>query len=332
MKVELDYTLTELEDRLSAVEEICEDRTADSFRTYELEKMADYLLYQMDKEERRERKILTPNRMSTVNKREVSFEGVVDQFEVNEDGIYGIMTNDKNIIMSPKVEITKEDIEEIPFLKQVRESIERFKKLPRRNYIVQQAIIDLSYSQYIIKDAYRQTMSYGNSKPADEPPVDWESILDFKKRSTILAIMKHYPLLIKETYEDVHSDLYWELREFEALYKKALSREPMLLDIVEYRFKELENADIRERLDQKYGKTFSLEHISTLYNNKIPLMIAKQAQENELLRYYTFEAKGEWKTCTQCGEVKLAHTRFFSRNSRSSRDGFYSICKECRNS
>jgi hypothetical protein len=50
----------------------------------------------MEKQERKERNILTENRMTTVNKRETSFEGLVSQFENGEDGIYGIMTEDKN--------------------------------------------------------------------------------------------------------------------------------------------------------------------------------------------------------------------------------------------
>ena len=44
----------------------------------------------------KEKKILTENRLSTVGKRETSFEGLVSQFENGEDGIYGIMTEDKN--------------------------------------------------------------------------------------------------------------------------------------------------------------------------------------------------------------------------------------------
>ena len=37
------------------------------------------------------------------------------------------------------------------------------------------------------------------------------------------------------------------------------------------------------------------------------------------------------KTCSVCGKTKLAHNNFFSKN-KTSKDGFYSICKCCRNS
>ena len=36
--------------------------------------------------------------MVTVNKRETSFEGLVSQLENGEDGIYNLMTENKNMI------------------------------------------------------------------------------------------------------------------------------------------------------------------------------------------------------------------------------------------
>ena len=79
-----------------------------------LEILADYLILCMEKQEKKERKILTENRMMTVNKRETSFEGLVSQLENGEDGIYNMITNNKNTIFQPKVMITKQDVEEIP--------------------------------------------------------------------------------------------------------------------------------------------------------------------------------------------------------------------------
>jgi hypothetical protein len=61
----------------------------------------------MEKQEKKERSILTDNRLVTINKRETSFEGLVSQFENGEDGIYNIMTEDKNQLFQPKVSITK---------------------------------------------------------------------------------------------------------------------------------------------------------------------------------------------------------------------------------
>jgi hypothetical protein len=40
--------------------------------------------------------------------------------------------------------------------------------------------------------------------------------------------------------------------------------------------------------------------------------------------------KGKYKRCSRCGQIKLAHNKYFSKN-KTSKDGFYSICKVCRN-
>lgn len=72
---------------------------------------------------KKEKKILTDNRLMTVNKRETSFEGLVSQLENGEDGIYNLINSDKNMIFQPKVTITKKDLEEIPSLKQLKDAI-----------------------------------------------------------------------------------------------------------------------------------------------------------------------------------------------------------------
>ena len=119
--IKLDYSLQTPEERNQLVEKILEENPNPS-EAY-LEVLADYLVLCMEKQERKERKLLTDNRMATVTKRETSFEGLVSQLENGEDGIYNLMTENKNMIFQPKVVITKKDVEEIPRLKQLRESI-----------------------------------------------------------------------------------------------------------------------------------------------------------------------------------------------------------------
>ena len=113
--IKLDYTLDTPEERNELVKKILEDNPEPNEKYLEI--LADYLILCMEKQERRERKILTDNRLTTVNKRETSYEGLVSQFENGEDGIYNLITNNKNIIFQPKVSITKKDLEEIPLLR-----------------------------------------------------------------------------------------------------------------------------------------------------------------------------------------------------------------------
>ena len=96
MSIKLDYTLDTPEERKELVEKILEENPEPSDRYLEI--LADYLVLAMEKQERKEKKILTENRMTTVNKRETSFEGLVSQFENGEDGIYNLVTEDKNQI------------------------------------------------------------------------------------------------------------------------------------------------------------------------------------------------------------------------------------------
>jgi uncharacterized OB-fold protein len=66
-----------------------------------------------------------------------------------------------------------------------------------------------------------------------------------------------------------------------------------------------------------------------LWRNKIPKLIASAAEDQYLDWYFMKEEKGEYKRCSRCGQIKLANNKYFSIN-RTSKDGWYSICKECR--
>jgi hypothetical protein len=122
--IKLDYSLQTPEERNELVSQILAEPREKELAPGYLEVLADYLILCMEKQERKERNILTENRLSTVNKRETSFEGLASQFENGEDGIYSIMNEDKNQIFKPKVSITKEDLEDIPCLKQLHEAIQ----------------------------------------------------------------------------------------------------------------------------------------------------------------------------------------------------------------
>ena len=157
--LKLDYTLESPEERKQLVEKILEE--CPNPTSQYLETLADYLVLCMEKQEKKERKLLTDNRMATVNKRETSYEGLVSQLENGEDGIYNMITNNKNTIFQPKVMITKADVEEIPGMQQLRDAIKMWEtKLKtttgREAYIIKSAIIELRKDQYVLKNAYRR--------------------------------------------------------------------------------------------------------------------------------------------------------------------------------
>lgn len=302
----------------------------------------------MEKQEKKQKKMLTENRMATINKRETSFEGLVGQLENGEDGIYNLVTNDKNIIFQPKVTITKKDLEEIPPLRELRDCIERWEKLQklvsgRDAFIVKRTLIEMRKDQYIIKNCYRRpivfqkiTRNIGHftrlpwDEWVDENGKVKYSGVSFLDPNVVSIILCNFPKLKEGSRDAFQGDTWYMIQDFEKLARKVLTKYPMYGRIVQYKLELRPNTEIRELLEKEFGFTHSLEYISSLWRNKIPKLIASTAMDEWLVWYYSQVEHGEWKTCTRCGQTKLAHSRFYSIN-KTSKDGWYSICKQCRN-
>lgn len=342
----LDYTLESPEERKQLVEKILEE--CPNPTSQYLETLADYLVLCMEKQEKKERKLLTENRMATVNKRETSFEGLVSQLENGEDGIYGMISNDRNQIFQPKVMITKKDVEEIPGLAQLREAIKMWEqKLKtasgRDAFIIKTAIIELRKDQYVLKDAYRKPIIPKNiTRSKHYTPL--ESDFSFDDEGFVIpegvtlcdpkvcsAILCNYSLMKQESWGEFEKDLWYLMQEFDEVADAALKDYPLYDRICEYKVDGLQNIDIQEKLQMEFGIKHSVEYISSLWRNKIPKLIASEAEDRLLNWYFLNEMKGKYKKCSRCGEIKLAHNKYFSKN-KTSKDGFYSICKKCRNS
>ena len=343
--LKLDYTLESPEERKQLVEKILEE--CPNPTPQYLETLGDYLVLCMEKQEKKERKLLTENRMATVNKRETSFEGLVSQLENGEDGIYGMISNDKNQIFQPKVMITKKDVEEIPGLAQLREAIKMWEqKLKtasgRDAFIIKTAIIDLRKDQYILKDAYRKPIIPKNiTRSRHFIPLESDFSFDDEgfvvpegvslcNPKVVSAILCNYSLFKQESWGEFEKDLWYLMQEFDEVADAALKEYPLYDRICEYKVDGLQNIDIQEKIQEEFGIKHSVEYISSLWRNKIPKLIASEAEDRLLDWYFLNEMKGKYKKCSRCGEIKLAHNKYFSKN-KTSKDGFYSICKCCRN-
>ena len=347
--IKMDFSLESPSERNELVKKIIEQTPPERLTNSYLEKLTDYIIFAMDKEERKQKKILTDNRMVTVNKRETSFEGLAGKLENGEDGIYGMIANDKNIIFSPKVSITEEDIAEIPGLKELRTEIERVEEAAKnargkKAFLLKKQAIEMRQDQYVLKNAYRKPIFCMNLiKSISKINLDEEITVDDKGevKSTgfinlfndkhISILLCNYAKLKEDSWSDFNNDLKWLMFDLDTAVDNALQEKyPLYYDLVIYKIDGKQNQEIQDLLFQKHGIKHSVEYISSLWRNKIPKLIAEQAQTDWLIWHYTQEEKGKWKRCSRCGQIKLAHNRFFSKN-KTSKDGFYSICKECRN-
>ena len=344
--IKLDYTLESPEERVNLVEELLEENPKPNSKYLEI--LADYLILCMEKQEKKERKILTDNRMMTVNKRETSFEGLVSQLENGEDGIYNLITENKNQIFQPKITITKKDLEEIDTLRQLRDAINLWEaKLKvtegKDAFVIKKALIEMRKDQYLIKNAYRRPITptklihsrnrislEDTTHEFDEDGYPIPEGVSLLNPQVCSAILCNYSKLKQDSYDQLDGDLYYLIDSFEEVATVALKNYPLYERIVECKVDGLQNVQIQEILQVEFGIKHSLEYISSLWRKKIPKIIASVAEDQFLNWYYQEEECGKYKKCSRCGQIKLAHNKYFSKN-KTSKDGFYSICKQCRN-
>lgn len=355
--IKLDYTLESPEDRKALVEQILAEEQESITPAY-LEKLADYLILCMEKQERKEKKILTDNRMATVNKRECSFEGLAASFENGEDGVYNLMSdNNKNCLFKPKISITEHDIETVPGLKQLREAIQQWEQALKRAsgrdaFTIKKALIEMRKEQYILKQAYQCPIIFkkiirnaftGGVKLDDTSEVFWDyenpenekngelkiSGISLMNPDIISAVLCNYSRLKEDSYGKFEGDTWYFMESFDAICTKALENDPYYERLVELKIDGMQNNQIQQALEQEFGIRHSPEYISSLWRNKIPKMIAAAATEDYLTWFYRTNGL-PMKKCSKCGQFKPAHNVFFSRN-KTSKDKLYSICKCCRN-
>lgn len=341
----MDYSLTSPQERVNKVNEIIASTPKESLTPYYLTKLADYILEAVAKQNKKE--IITKNRLVTVNAREMSLENLQNKFENNEDYIYNLVRNDKNIIFRHKDPITDQDREEIPLLKDLYAEIasmeERLKHTRgKAAFTLKKQIIEMRQRQYEIKSAYKKPhrcnnliksisqMNLDETIAISEGQPQSSGYVSLFKPEHISILLCNYSAFKEDTWADFSSDLKWLILDLENIIDKTLKTQyPLLYDLLIYKIDGITNAEIQEKLLDKYNLKYTQEYLSTLWRQKIPKLLAETATNDYLIWHYTYKEKGQWKKCSKCHEIKLAHPNFFSRN-KPSKDGFYSICKCCR--
>lgn len=351
----LDYSLSTPEERIKYVNTILENNINEELPNKYLTYLADYILFVADKnqtkkERNAEHSIVTKNREITVSKRQVSFEEVVSNLENGEDGIYALISNDKNRILDYREPLTNEDFEKIPELTGYLNIIERlkaqFKKAKgQKKFSLKKQIIETWQQMYMLKS------SYTGSPARSKTPAQIKSLahMDLKENiyfdengypqsdcmvslynpEHVSVLLTYYNQLKQESWEDLRGDMHWLLIDLDNLINHALRDKPILRDLLDWKMTGYTNDEIQIFMNTKYNIQHTNQYFSTLWRNRIPKLIVEEAQKHYLIWYYTHNHTGTWKRCGKCGQLKLAHPLFFSKNN--SKDSYYSICKECRN-
>ena len=344
----LDYTITDPQERNQKVHEIVNSVSPEKLTPYYLEQLTKYLTE--TPENKKEKKILTDNRMITINKRETSYEGLVVKLENGEDGIYNFMTGgDKNILLVPKIQITEDDIATIPGLKELREEIKKVEIRQRaargkQKFLLTKQLIEMRQDQYVLKSSYKPPVAMMKvTKSVNQIDLDEHITVDKNGDPVsdclvslfdphhVCCLLCNYSKLKEDCWGHFDSDWWYLMEDFDNLSERALKEDyPILYDIMIYKIDGLQNKDIAARIKQDYDVSYSVEYLSAVWRKKIPKIIADKAKEEWIVWHYTYEEKGKWKRCSRCHEIKLAHPYFFTRN-KTAKDGWYSMCKCCRN-
>lgn len=345
----LDYTLQTPEQRSEFVKEFIKENQNGQLSNRYLEILSDYIIFAMDKEERKKKEILTDNRMITVNKRETSFQELVSKFENGEDGLYNLITNDKNVLLTPKLQITQQDLDEIEPLRDLKAAIENIreqekKATGKKKYLLKKQIIEMCQNQYLIKSEFKPPVYSSNTIKSfvkadfteniiinEDGEPESDGLISFFNPKHLSALLCNYSLLKEESWGNFVNDAYYMMEDLDNLVEATLrDKYPLYYKLLIYKIDGRQNVEIQDLLEAEFGIRHSVEYISSLWRNKIPKLLAEQEKKDYLIWYYTEVERGNWKRCSRCGEIKLANNKFFSKN-KTSKDGFYSICKDCRN-
>lgn len=126
--------------------------------------------------------------------------------------------------------------------------------------------------------------------------------------------------------KEIESTTQFLIKTFE--YYAAISNlSDIYKEILELKIEKKKNQDIASYINQKYGKSYTSNYISTIFKQKIIKKITETAAHHQLIIESIFFPE-EFKICNTCGRTLLKCSDNFVRKERS-KDGFTNRCKSC---
>jgi len=340
------------EERVAYVTQICETTPQEELTPQVLLALSDYIIEAIPKAEKLKHTIITKNRQKHINRRETSYQGTADKLEGGEDAMFNIITDsgpEQYLDHKEDEPFTQALLDSSPELRELQANISSIEaQIPdatgRRKFLLKRQVIEMRQEQYVIRASLIQpvrctsvTRAFAHLDLSENITVQpdgtliTDGICSLYNPRHVAAILHNYEALLLQSKGKFNSDSWYFMMDFKKLFEKDYAAAaPMYFDIAMLKINGYSNTQIQAEIRNKYNVLHSLEYISTLWTTKIPAAIADLAVAQYLDWYYLNQAKGRYKKCNRCGQIKLALPRYFSKNA-SSKDGFYSICKECRN-
>ena len=186
----------------------------------------------------------------------------------------------------------------------------------------------------------------------------WEDIHPWAYTEEELQQISNY-LWKKENYQPTGTQMYVDFRELEHVYQlfqlffeleDAAEAEELehgltsLLETLRFYTEQAElnevqkeildmklhkekNVDIADKINKKWGKSYTANYISTIFRQRIiPKINDAAAYHIKLVSNVFFEE--EFKTCSGCKKIMLRDENNFTHKARS-KDGFTTRCKKC---
>lgn len=144
----------------------------------------------------------------------------------------------------------------------------------------------------------------------------------------IYHLLRFYGGMKEIVSDDLKSDWRYLLWELEYLIDNTPLNDSER-DILIWKIDGCDSAKIINNIKEKYKIDMNQPRLSEMFTNIIPKKIVEKYLDERLDYIYTYKAKGIYKKCSKCKEVKLAINRYFGKESKGVY-GLKSRCKSCQ--
>ena len=150
---------------------------------------------------------------------------------------------------------------------------------------------------------------------------------DFRDMEHVYCLfLQYFELKNSVLNEDINSTTNFLFTTLEYYMDRAELTE-VQKEILQLKIDKVRNQDIATQINEKYGKSYTANYISTIFRQKIIKQINEAAQFHEKIISNLFFEE-EFKKCTTCGKILLICSENFVKKSRS-KDGYTNRCKRC---